>query len=290
MNLSDRRQHAPRLDPRFQDFQRPPGTDPQPQRSSRLRAAAMELLFSRLSSTLVGNVWNFSDDVLCCVSDINLDVLGVAETAVEEVFRAAGGNVPHPLITVHMRWGDKASEMQILPAKVYVQAIRALVRQFQLHAPSVFLTTEDPAALHDLRGAVSSHADTRSWRLYTYDRAIFQQHRTAARAQAGAVKSMVRMSELSGGALGMHSLVSLLIALEADYFVLTSRSNWSRLLDELRRTRVEPSRRMSGGACVLPPSTAEALAARRHDSDLRGEGRGGACTYMVDLSVHQLRS
>jgi hypothetical protein len=33
---------------------------------------------------------------------------------------------------------------------------------------------------------------------------------------------------------------SLLVAMEANYFVLTTASNWSRLMNELRKNFVEP--------------------------------------------------
>ena len=38
---------------------------------------------------------------------------------------------------------------------------------------------------------------------------------------------------------GLVSLATLLVALEAEYYVLSLGSNWSRLIDELRRTRVD---------------------------------------------------
>jgi hypothetical protein len=36
-------------------------------------------------------------------------------------------------------------------------------------------------------------------------------------------------------------LVSLLLAMEAQYYVVTSGSNWSRLIDELRKNVVDAS-------------------------------------------------
>jgi hypothetical protein len=42
----------------------------------------------------------------------------------------------------------------------------------------------------------------------------------------------------SGGALGLNSLITLLLSLEGRFFVLTASSNWSILINELRRGRI----------------------------------------------------
>ena len=55
------------------------------------------------------------------------------------------------------------------------------------------------------------------------------------------VRNMMKMNALTDGRLGYNSLLALLIALEADYYVLTTASNWSRLINELRLNVVEPS-------------------------------------------------
>jgi hypothetical protein len=52
----------------------------------------------------------------------------------------------------------------------------------------------------------------------------------------------------SRGAAGLHSLTTLLVALEADHYVLTTDSNWSRLIDELRRSVLDRDCYNSGGA------------------------------------------
>lgn len=43
----------------------------------------------------------------------------------------------------------------------------------------------------------------------------------------------------SKGAAGLQSIATLLVALEADNYVLTTDSNWSRLVDELRRSVID---------------------------------------------------
>ena len=51
-----------------------------------------------------------------------------------------------------------------------------------------------------------------------------------------AVKAISPMNLAKKGAqtLGRHSLISLLIAMEARHYIITTGSNWSRLIDELR--------------------------------------------------------
>ena len=44
----------------------------------------------------------------------------------------------------------------------------------------------------------------------------------------------------SKGRAGLYTLIAVLIALEADSFVLTTTSNLSRLIDELRKNVVNP--------------------------------------------------
>ena len=51
---------------------------------------------------------------------------------------------------------------------------------------------------------------------------------------------MLNIAKKSNGAMGKSSLISLLIAMEAKYFVLTTGSNWSRLINELRISKVDP--------------------------------------------------
>lgn len=51
----------------------------------------------------------------------------------------------------------------------------------------------------------------------------------------------VRTARESTGAAGSTALVSLLLSLEARFYVLTTGSNWSRLINELRLSRVAPS-------------------------------------------------
>lgn len=76
--------------------------------------AGMEILFSRLTRR----------------------VLASAENAAEEVFGSEGA--PPNLISVHLRWGDKGKEMELLPVSKYVEAVESLVLKVRLSPSTGF--------------------------------------------------------------------------------------------------------------------------------------------------------
>ena len=49
-----------------------------------------------------------------------------------------------------------------------------------------------------------------------------------------------KMSDLLQGRPGLVALASLLFALQANNFVVTTASNWSRLMNELRKSVLDP--------------------------------------------------
>ena len=72
----------------------------------------------------------------------------------------------------------------------------------------------------------------------------------------------------SGGSAGLFSLIALVLALEARLFVLTTASNWSQLLDRLRRVRLDPA---CGGCTdavdLMPASSASAYVEKIRGGD-----------------------
>eukprot|EP00854_Cymbomonas_tetramitiformis_P006670 gene6670-7985_t len=166
------------------------------------RAASVEYLFSHLSPRL----------------------LHLAEKAAFAVFGPAG--VPKKLITVHIRWGDKAIEMNLKPIAEYIRAVQLLIRDNRIQSPSVYIITEDKRAL----GAFLEEAPS-DWSIFTYPAALMITK--VANASDPAQSPMAGASE-SSGALGTESMIGLLLGMEGRYFVLTTRSNWSQLINELR--------------------------------------------------------
>ena len=181
--------------------------------------AAVEFLFSHLSPLVVAR----------------------AEAQIRTIFGDEG--IPRPMITVHVRWGDKVAgagaEMEMVNISTYLDAVSLLVETHSLGSnPAVFLATKDTEAYGQFRRVAPS-----GWRVYAGmdGRARVKAHRDDA---------------------GIDSLAALLIAMEAYYFVLTTASNWSLLMDELRRAVVEP--RCRGGSLLSPASL-------------------GSCSDMIDL-------
>lgn len=171
------------------------------------RAASMELLFSN-------------------VSDL---VLQEAERQAGLLF--PGGIPPKDLIAVHLRWGDKFWEMDLAGISEYVAAISELLHQWtrQNETADIYLATEDPRAVTEFKEQVPM-----GWTVYV-DRGVtelqsFRPHR------GNRASWLTRNTQ---GRAGLVALGSLLVALEANAFVLTTQSNWSRLLDSLRRNVVD---------------------------------------------------
>jgi hypothetical protein len=190
------------------------------------RAAAMEYLFSNLHPGLVE----------------------LAEKSIQEVFGQP--TVPSELITVHVRWGDKKREMDLVHQHDYVTSIEKMVEAQTLTSPHIYVTTESMDALVKLQDELDSHNKT-SWKLHYYAPAVFN-------STAEGVVSPMDMATHSGGIIGKTSLVALLLAMEAKYYVLTTGSNWSRLIDELRKAVVD----VSCGGCTHMVDLRQAFAAQ----------------------------
>ena len=166
------------------------------------RAAAIEYLFANLNPKLVH----------------------VAEKAIPIVFGPKG--IPDNLITVHVRWGDKSKEMNLVNQTEYFNAIEQLVTKHQLSDPHVYITTESKEGLDKLIEEIKIQG--KSWKVHHYEAAVYNGNMSPTSVAAN-----------SQGSLGLHSLISLLLAMEAKYYIITSGSNWSRVIDELRTTVVD---------------------------------------------------
>jgi hypothetical protein len=146
--------------------------------------------------------------------------------------------VPHNLITVHIRWGDKADEMELIPITKYIDAVYEILEQRRRNridntaGVHIFLSTEDPEALRQFQAAVPM-----DWNIYIDQYHIeLLPHRRESTIYNG-IPQMAR--ELSGRP-GLIALGSLLVAMEANDFILTTSSNWSRLMNEIRISIINP--------------------------------------------------
>jgi hypothetical protein len=186
-----------------------------------VRAAATEFLFTR-------------------VSDL---VYEEAQRQLQRVFRSSERGVPDNLITVHIRWGDKSDEMPLIPISPYINAVQQIVdlrRRNEKPTSSdqgvhVFLSTEDPEAYTQFLRAAPSH-----WNIYV-DEYFYEllPHRPST-TNRSLYNSIPQMAQALHGRPGILALGSLLVAMEANDFVLTTASNWSRLMNEIRLNILNP--------------------------------------------------
>jgi hypothetical protein len=164
----------------------------------------------------------------------------VSPLVVQEAERQVGilfgpGGTPDDLITVHIRWGDKYNEMpnrKLVSISSYVEAISTLLHDRYGHnqTANIYLATEDPVAFQELQSTVPV-----GWTIY-YDRTVEELSRF--RPLEG--NSAYWTSKNSKGRAGLASFASMLVAMEAKLFVLTTRSNWSRIINHLRTNIIDP--------------------------------------------------
>ena len=138
--------------------------------------------------------------------------------------------VPPKLITVHVRWGDKIiAEMKKVPIQDYINGVKHILasRNDNQEQVNIFLATEDPNAVKEFKQAAPQ-----DWNIYVDQ--YFHDMKEYRPKKAFGPNNNVNAKQTKGRA-GLISLGSLLLAMEADDFVLTTASNWSRLMNELRK-------------------------------------------------------
>ena len=110
----------------------------------------------------------------------------------------------------------------------YIQAVARMVgSSTRAH---IYLATEDPRAANEFMTMAPSH-----WNIYL-DRSLVEL--TAVRPTKGNRASWTAKN--TNGRAGLMNMASWLIALEANRFVLTTASNWSRIVNDLRKTVIDP--------------------------------------------------
>ena len=159
--------------------------------------------------------------------------------------------VPLDMITVHLRWGDKFFEMDLVSIEEYVQAIVDMLqiihdnnndksdpeydRQQQANAnpidnttaAHIYLASEDPNAVSEFLQYTQLYYP--NWNIYI-DRTITELHQF--RPNVGNRASWTTKN--TKGRAGLIALGSLLVGMESKYYILTTGSNWSRIMNELR--------------------------------------------------------
>eukprot|EP00850_Spirogloea_muscicola_P016738 SM000138S00045 [mRNA] locus=s138:276673:278849:+ [translate_table: standard] len=139
--------------------------------------------------------------------------LAVTLWAEEEAF------IPRPIASIHVRQGDKGIEMKLSAFQSFLWA----AERVWYHVPNLrtaWLSTEQQQVIDDSQRFGK-------WRfLYT-----------EVQRQSSFNVSMVEYEETGGlEIMTGQAFANLLIASECDYFVGVLRSNWNRLINELRIT------------------------------------------------------
>jgi hypothetical protein len=188
---------------------------------------------------ILGNITSTHDNMLALRAatteymfhNVSRLVVDEAERQLRLVFP---GVVPSKLITVHVRWGDKIiAEMKKVPIQDYVDGVkRILVNRNDNDQVDIFLATEDPNAVQEFKQAAPQ-----GWNIYVDQ--YFHDMKEYRPEKAAGQNNNVNAKKTNGRA-GLISLGSLLLAMEADDFVLTTASNWSRLMNELRKNVLDP--------------------------------------------------
>ena len=174
---------------------------------SDVRAGGIEFLFTRLSQL----------------------VQAEAQRQLNQVF-ARVPSIPDNLITVHVRWGDKKDEMTLVPMEEYLQAIQKILDRRRRNLPvHIFLATEDPEAVTAFTQVAPSE-----WNIY-----VDQYYHDWLAHRREEYNGNPKMALTLDGLPGLAALGSLLVAMHANDYVLTTQSNWSRLMNELRKTILE---------------------------------------------------
>jgi hypothetical protein len=118
----------------------------------------------------------------------------VTEIVVQEAEKQIHTVSKNDSITVHIRWGDKVKEISLLPMKVYIDAVKSLLRQEELDGSKpvhIYLATEDP----DAKQQFSLQAEKLHWTVYSSG---------PTNAVRGVQMYIIAMVTKRGRGLGLH--------------------------------------------------------------------------------------
>jgi hypothetical protein len=119
----------------------------------------------------------------------------------------------HPVVSLHVRHGDKFKEMELLELDVYLQKMIPVMHSLGIR--NIFLSTEDPAVIT----AATTNFGMFKW-FFT-----------------GEQRKNLHFNELSSNASQrfVEGMYNLFAAASCDVFFGTRQSNWNRLIDELQK-------------------------------------------------------
>ncbi|GFQ01964.1 hypothetical protein PHJA_002340300 [Phtheirospermum japonicum] len=126
--------------------------------------------------------------------------------------------VPRPLLSMHVRMGDKACEMRVVGFDEYMRLAEKVRKRFP-HLNNVWLSTE-------MQDVIDRSNSYKHWKFYY----------TNVTRQTGNVTMATYEASLGRKTSTNYPLVNFLMASEADFFIGALGSTWCFLIDGLRNT------------------------------------------------------
>ncbi|CAH9115312.1 unnamed protein product [Cuscuta epithymum] len=125
---------------------------------------------------------------------------------------------PRPLLSMHVRMGDKACEMKVVGFEDYMQLAKRIRKNFP-ELNSIWLSTE-------MQEVIDKTLTYPHWKFYY----------TNVTRQVGNVTMATYEASLGREVGTNYPLVNFLMATEADFFIGALGSTWSYLIDGMRNT------------------------------------------------------
>ncbi|XP_031278015.1 uncharacterized protein LOC116136450 isoform X1 [Pistacia vera] len=149
----------------------------------------------------------------------NVEVTSNSRSDIEEfVWSSHKPWIPRPLLSMHVRMGDKACEMKVVEFKEYVHLAGRVRKQFP-HLNSIWLSTE-------MQKVVDKTKQYPHWNFYY----------TNVTRQVGNITMAKYEASLGRKTSTNYPLVNFLMATEADFFIGALGSTWCFLIDGMRNT------------------------------------------------------
>ncbi|XP_024543179.1 uncharacterized protein LOC9660872 isoform X4 [Selaginella moellendorffii] len=127
----------------------------------------------------------------------------------ELVWSGYGPWMPQPLLSIHVRQGDKAREMEVVSFDEYMKLANVLRRRFP-HVRNVWLSTE-------MQNVVDESKEYKDWNFYYSD----------VPRQVGTIRMTEYMALLGDKQAFDTAFVNLVMAADCDFFVGVLGSTWS---------------------------------------------------------------
>lgn len=126
--------------------------------------------------------------------------------------------IPRPLLSMHVRMGDKACEMKVVEFEDYMSLANRIRKRFP-HLNSIWLSTE-------MQEVIDKSKSYASWSFYYTD----------VRRQVGNITMAKYEASLGRETSTNYPLVNFLMASDADFFIGALGSTWCFLIDGMRNT------------------------------------------------------